>query len=69
VFNEKEKDCPHMKRLVDQFLLFSLNLKYPADGPDCIEGANRIIDDKIYSDRPIDVIATKKIAHKNSRRL
>ena len=69
VFNEKEKDCPHMKRLVDQFLLFSLNLKYPADGPDCIEGANRIIDDKFYSDRPIDVIATKKIAHKNSRRL
>lgn len=46
IFNEKEKDNPHMKELTDQFKLFNLRLTYPADGPDCIEGANRICDNK-----------------------
>lgn len=47
VFNEKEKDDPHMKRLVEQFELFNLHLTFPADGPDMVEGAKRIIDIKM----------------------
>lgn len=39
VFNIKEKDNPHMKRLEEQFLLFDDGLPAPADGPDAIEGA------------------------------
>ena len=34
IFNEAERDNPHMKRLADQFRLFNLQLTYPADGPD-----------------------------------
>lgn len=47
VFNEEEKDNPHMKELREQFLLFELSLPYPADGPDCIEGGFNIINEKI----------------------
>ena len=39
LFNEDETDNPHMKELLDQFRLFEMTLPYPADGPDCVEGA------------------------------
>lgn len=39
LFNEEEADNPHMKELLDQFKLFEMTLPYPADGPDCVEGA------------------------------
>ena len=52
IFNEAEQQNPHMLRLVDQFKLFTLRLKFPADGPDCIEGANRIIDRKMRVLKP-----------------
>jgi hypothetical protein len=38
IFNEAEKENPHMKRLVEQFMLVNPRLKAPADGPDCVEG-------------------------------
>ena len=38
----REKQSP-MKRLDDQFRLFTLRLKFPADGPDCAEGGLRIL--------------------------
>lgn len=47
IFNIAEKDNPHMMRLAEQFKLFSMQLKAPADGPDCIEGAVTIINEKI----------------------
>ena len=53
-----------MQRLTDQFKLFTLRLKFPADGPDCIEGANRIIDRKMrvlrISNIPLRVQPDKK---------
>ncbi|MDR1023600.1 MAG: hypothetical protein LBL94_10080 [Prevotellaceae bacterium] len=63
VFNEAEKDNPHMKRLAEQFLLFIPQLKAPADGPDCIEGAVWILNQKIqsYAFKP----SYGKIQHKN----
>jgi hypothetical protein len=48
-----------MKRMAEQFKLFNLQLTYPADGPDCVEGGNRIIDRKArQSEKP--VIVTRK---------
>ena len=46
ILNEAERDNPHMKRLDEQFRLFTLRLKYPADGPDCVEGGLRILQKK-----------------------
>lgn len=46
IFNEAEKENPHMKRLKDQFLLLSARMKAPADGPDCIEGGVWVINSK-----------------------
>lgn len=43
IFNEAEKDNPHMKRLIEQFELFDDGLPAPADGPDCIEGGYFIL--------------------------
>ena len=47
VFNIREKDNPHMKRLVEQFKMFSPGMKAPADGPDAIEGGLWIINQKM----------------------
>lgn len=41
ILNEAEKDNPHMKRMAEQFKLFNLQLTYPADGPDCVEGGKQ----------------------------
>ena len=38
VFNEAERDNPHMQRMEEQFLLVSPSMKSPADGPDAVEG-------------------------------
>lgn len=46
ILNIDQKDNPHMQRLEEQFLLVSPQLKAPADGPDCIEGAKFILDIK-----------------------
>lgn len=47
VLNIDEKNNPHMKRLEEQFLLINRAMKSPADGPDCIEGAVWILNQKI----------------------
>ena len=69
IFNENEKDNPHMDRLIDQFKLFDTHLPYPADGPDCIEGGNRILDNKKTEMQPIDTISSKTFYSKNKHRL
>lgn len=46
VFNEREKDCPHMKRLVAQLLGVAPNSK-TMDGPDALEGAVHAAKNKI----------------------
>lgn len=47
ILNEDEKDNPHMKRLEEQFKLFTMQLKAPADGPDCVEGGVWIVNEKL----------------------
>ena len=45
-----------MKRLEDQFKLFTLRLKFPADGPDCVEGGMRILKKKAQQLEPVTVV-------------
>lgn len=47
ILNEREKDNPHMMRLHDQFMLCSPGLPSPVDGPDTVEGAYFILNQKI----------------------
>jgi hypothetical protein len=47
ILNEAEKGNPHMTRLEEQFLLVNPRLQAPADGPDCVEGAIWIINQKL----------------------
>lgn len=56
ILNEAEKDNPHMQRLDDQFKLFTLRLKFPADGPDCVEGGLRILKKKVQQLEPVVVM-------------
>ncbi len=69
IFNEKERDNPHMKRLEDQFKLFTLRLNYPADGPDAVEGGNRMINIKTREAGPAKTIPRKVLRNKNKNRL
>ena len=46
IFNVREKDNPNMKRLIEQFKLFSPSMKAPADGPDAVEGGVFICNNK-----------------------
>ena len=49
VFNIREKENPNMKRLIEQFKLFSPGMKAPADGPDAVEGGVFICNNKVLS--------------------
>ena len=69
VLNEAERNNPHMKRLEEQFLMFSITLKFPADGPDCVEGALRWLKDKAATAEPAMTIPTSYYRHKNRQRL
>jgi len=67
IFNVDEQDNPHMKRLDDQFKLFTLSLKYPADGPDCVEGGYRILRKKEGSRNPVITLGGNKLKHNNHK--
>lgn len=69
ILNEVEKDNPHMKRLEEQFKLFTLKLDFPADGPDTVEGGNRRIDIKLRDAEPSTTIPRKAQRAKNKNRL
>lgn len=68
ILNIDEKENPHMKRLDDQFRLFDLSLKFPADGPDCIEGAKRVIERKMEQLTPAVAIPVKALRKFNKYR-
>lgn len=69
ILNEAERDNPHMKELADQFSLFTMSLRYPADGPDAVEGGNRILDDLLRRGSRPAVISRSDVARRNPRRL
>lgn len=57
IFNEEEKDNPHMQELINQSKLFELTLPYPADGLDSVEGAVTMVDTKTGELEPTYTIA------------
>jgi hypothetical protein len=65
ILNEDEKGNPHMKRLEEQFLLISPQLKSPCDGPDCIEGGEWILKEKEMQSTGSFTFGQK---HRNSKR-
>ena len=69
ILNQDERDNPHMKELEDQFKLFTLNLKYPADGPDAVEGGLRKLNELQASLEPPVKIMAKEVRSKNKYRL
>lgn len=69
ILNEAERDNPHMKELEDQFRLFTLSLRYPADGPDAVEGGNRVIDELIRKAEPPVFRTRAELRKRNKRRL
>jgi len=69
ILNEAEKDNPNMQRVEEQFKLFTLQLKAPADAPDAIEGGNRIIDKKAREIQPAQTTSRASVRTKNKNRL
>lgn len=67
ILNEAEKDSPHMKTLVKQFKSVTPKLSAPVDGPDCIEGAKCIIDQKLMQIVPGSIRVFQK--SKSSKRI
>ena len=69
ILNIDQQDNPHMRRLEEQFLMFSLQMRYPADGPDCVESALRWLRDKTAQSTPAQTISTKYYRSRNKQRL
>lgn len=65
VFNEDEKDNPHMQELMNQFQLFELTMPYPADGPDAVEGGVTMVDLKTAESEPIITFNNDEIYEHN----
>lgn len=65
VFNEEEKDNPHMKELINQLKLFDLSLAYPADGCDAVEGGVTMTDIKASESEPVYTIDYADITNNN----
>lgn len=55
VFNEAERENPHMRRLEEQFKAIEPGLPAHDDGPDAVEGAVWIIQNKLRVMEPIKV--------------
>lgn len=69
IFNEEERDNPHMQELINQFKLFEMHLPYNADGPDCIEGGITILESKIVAIEPTVTISYEEINEDNPYRM
>ena len=69
ILNQTEHDNPHMRELDDQFRLFTLSLRYPADGPDAVEGGNRIIDELLRRAEPPVFKTRKDLRKRNTHRM
>lgn len=69
IFNQEEEDNPMMIELRDQFKMFELSLPYPADGPDCVEGGNNVIDSKMKELEPGTTISYEELQEFNEFRM
>jgi hypothetical protein len=55
IFNIREKENPHMKRLAEQFRVFSQQTAHTLDGPDAVEGGIWILRNILRATRTIRV--------------
>lgn len=69
IFNIDEKDNPNMSELKDQFTLFDMHLPYAADGPDCIQGGLRSINNKNKKLYPSITIPVSTFTRRNKNRI
>ena len=65
----EEENNPMMQELRNQFKLFELTLPYPADGPDSIEGAVTMIDNKTLEMEPVVTVSYDEINESNPYRM
>lgn len=66
--NQSEHANPHMKRLEEQFMSLEPSLSSHDDGPDAVEGAKYIIDQKIVAMQPIQLGQRGQGNYKSKRR-
>lgn len=69
IFNEAEKDNPHMQEIVDEFKLFELTMPYEVAAPDAIEGGLRILDKVQRESTPVDYVSRNQIRKWNKHRM
>ena len=63
IFNEKEKDSPGMRQLVEQLLMFEKGSRVHDDAPDALEGAVFLL-----NQRSMACAGTYRIGRRPSRR-
>lgn len=68
IFNENEKGNPHMQRLEEQFLMLSNTMKFPADGPDTVEGAVWLLNYNISNEPISESVIFGKAGNNNKKR-
>lgn len=69
IFNEAEKDNPHMQELLTQGSLFEMHMPYPADGMDALEGAIATIKGKVVELDPPATISYEELNESNIYRI
>lgn len=62
IFNEEEQNNPGMKELREQFLLFNMQMKYCADGPDAVEGGYSLMENKQRALEPTTCISVSAMS-------
>lgn len=68
VLNAAEKEDPGMKTLAEEFKYFTMALSFHADGMDCVEGGNFIIDQKLLELLPSSTVPMKTLASHSKNR-
>lgn len=64
IFNEAQRENPHMRRLVEQFESFEPGMSGHDDGPDAVEGAIWIINNKLKVTQKIVIGKNRRSAKK-----
>lgn len=65
LFNSQEKNSPYMQELINQFRLFDMRMPYCADGPDAVEGAVTMFQDKNKQMAPTSTISINTMRRAN----
>ena len=69
VLNAAEQEDPNMKLLEEEFKYFTMALSFHADGMDCLEGGNWLIDQKLLAMQPSSSIPMKSFVRRSKNRL